>query len=132
MSSALSDQNKTWERLYRRICNLLQQFGNEDAFARGDYWVEDENWGHRQQKIYVNNLRLLEPAVVNLLRAQLADFPGWEIRVAVYIPGVGETWPDMGLTIRAHEIIDGLQREFFPKEFRIFSYEDARPGTERD
>jgi hypothetical protein len=38
----------------------------------------------------------------------------------------------MGLTIRAHEIIDGLQREFFPKEFRIFSYEDARPGTERD
>jgi hypothetical protein len=52
--------------------------------------------------------------------------------VAVYVPGVGEDWPDMGLTIRAHEIVDGLQRSLFPKEFQNLRYEGSRPGTDRD
>jgi hypothetical protein len=38
----------------------------------------------------------------------------------------------MGLTIRAHEIIDGLQRQYFPEPYRSFRYEGSRPGTEYD
>jgi hypothetical protein len=41
-------------------------------------------------------------------------------------------WPDMGLYVRHHEIIDGLQREYFPAEYRGFQYENARVGTEND
>jgi hypothetical protein len=32
----------------------------------------------------------------------------------------------MGLYIRPHEIIDGLQRRYFPKEFQDIAYEGAR------
>ena len=35
----------------------------------------------------------------------------------------------MGLTIRKHEIIDGLQRQYFPEEFQSFRYADSKPGT---
>jgi hypothetical protein len=38
----------------------------------------------------------------------------------------------MGLTIRRHEIIDGLQRQYFPPAYRHFQYPGSRPGTERD
>jgi hypothetical protein len=38
----------------------------------------------------------------------------------------------MGLTIRDHEIIDGLQRQYFPREFQSIRYRGSRPGTERD
>lgn len=54
------------------------------------------------------------------------------IVIAVYVPAVGKTWPDMGLTIRKNEIVDGLQRNHFPPEFQALHYEGSRPGTERD
>jgi hypothetical protein len=59
-------------------------------------------------------------------------FPGWELVVAVAVPGHYDDWPDMGLYVRLHEIIDGLQRKYFPKEFQNFEYEGSRTGTERD
>jgi hypothetical protein len=62
----------------------------------------------------------------------VGEFSKWEIMVAVSIPGPGELWPDMGLTVRSQEIIDGLQRGYFPVEFRDLAYEGSRPGTDRD
>jgi hypothetical protein len=38
----------------------------------------------------------------------------------------------MGLYIRAHEIIDGLRREYFPEPYRSYQYDGSRPGTEDD
>jgi hypothetical protein len=38
----------------------------------------------------------------------------------------------MGLYIRPNEIIDGLQRQFFPKEFQDIEYRRARRGTAFD
>jgi hypothetical protein len=32
----------------------------------------------------------------------------------------------MGLTVRAHEIIDNLKRQYFPKEFQVIEYEGSR------
>ena len=125
-------QAQAWELLYDRVRELLQPFGTESAVRKGDYWVHDENWGFRQHKIYVNNLDLLRPLIIMSLQEQLHDFPEWEIVVAIAIRGDGENWPDMGLTIRAHEIIDGLQRHYFPIEFRDLAYARSRPGTERD
>src|SRR5207302_657725 len=106
--------------------------GTEDARKPGDYWVHDSYWGYPQAKIYINNLALLRPPVIKLLQQVLADFPGWEIMVAVSVRGSGETWPKMGLTIRAPEIVDGLQRQYFPKEFQNIEYEGSRRGTDRD
>lgn len=75
--------------------------------------------------------KLLTTPLISQLKGLLSSFPGHEIIVAIAVRE-GERWPDMGLTIRAHEIIDGLQREHFPPEYRSVSFEGARPGTERD
>jgi hypothetical protein len=111
---------------------LLSQFGKEDACRGADDWVDDANIGYPQQKLYVNNLRLLLPSIVKQVQSLLADFPGWEIVVAVSIPRQGDHWPMMGLTLRFDEIIDGLQTQYFPKEFQSIAYDGSRRGTERD
>jgi hypothetical protein len=38
----------------------------------------------------------------------------------------GKHWPEMGLIVRAREIVDGLQKSFFPEEFRSLRYEGSR------
>lgn len=71
------------------------------------------------------------PVLYKISRGILQKFPSHEIIVAIAVRG-GEHWPDMGLTIRAHEIIDGLKLDYFPPEFRSFNFEGARTGTEDD
>ncbi|HTQ30642.1 MAG TPA: hypothetical protein VMI53_05475 [Opitutaceae bacterium] len=127
-SSDAAGQEQEWEDLYVRLAEILAPVGKSDAFGEADYWLVDDNWGCRQQKLYVSNLRMLAPAIVKSLQASLAQFPNWEIVVAVTVEGVGESWPKMGLIIRPHEIIDGLQRQYFPKEFQVFKYEGSKPG----
>jgi hypothetical protein len=76
---------------------------------------------------------MLDPKIVNALRLLLREFAGWEIVIAIYVrPPEGDSWPDMGLIIREHEIIDGLQRQYFPPEYRSIQYEGSRVGTDRD
>lgn len=122
---------KRWAELYRRVHETLSEYGQEDTHLPGDFWVHDDYWGYPQVKVYLGNLALLRAPLISQLRTLLADFPGHEIIVAIAVSN-GEAWPDMGLTIRSHEIIDGLQREYFPPEYRSVSFEGARPGTERD
>ena len=126
------EQTIEWEKLYGQIVLWLQKFGADNAFGDADFWVLDDNWGPNQQKVYVNALAMLEPKIVAGLRNLLRDFPKWEIVVAVAVSGAGNDWPNMGLTIRASEIIDGLQRSYFPAEFQSFYYEGSKRGTERD
>ena len=121
---------KCWAELYRRVVEILAGFGREDSHVPGDFWVHDDYWGYPQVKIYLGNLALLQTAAIHRLRAVLQEFPGHEIIVAIAVEG--QRWPDMGLTIRQHEIVDGLQRQYFPPEYRSVAFEGSRPGTERD
>jgi hypothetical protein len=131
--AAYIEQNNIFERLYARINKLLEKFGRRDSLlADGDYSVYGDYWGYPQVKVTISNLELLRPNVVNSLRGLIKEFPGWEIVVAVAVDGHLEDWPEMGLYIRPHEIIDGLQRQYFPKEFQDIRYEGGRPGTDRD
>ncbi len=123
-----AEQERVWSILYDRLQKILRQFGKEDFIARADYWLLDDNWGPRQHKLYVNNLKMLAPPIVKRLQASLAEFPDWEIVAAVALEGPGKSWPEMGLIIRANEIVDGLQRQYFPKEFQGIEYEGSRPG----
>jgi hypothetical protein len=125
-------QSREWESLYERLLAVLRQFGTEDYRRTADCWVDDDNIGTRQQKVYVRSLKLLQPYVVQTMRALLSEFPKWEIVVSVSVPGVGDLWPVMGLTVREYEIVDGLQRQYFPPEFRGLHYEGARPGNDGD
>jgi hypothetical protein len=125
-------QPKAWAHLYARLRMQLVKFGTEGGQPGADCWIEEDNWGYWQHKIYVDDLKMLRPQVIESLQRVLDEFPEWEIMVAVAVPGPGETWPDMGITIRTHEIVDGLQRQYFPPEFRNIHYDGSRPGTDRD
>jgi hypothetical protein len=124
----VANQEREWATLYRRLDGVMRQYGRADGMGRGDYWIVDDNWGTRQQKLYVNNLKLLAPRIVKKLQALVVEFPDWEIIVSVDIGAPGKTWPPMGLIIRPKEIIDGLQRAYFPKEFQSIKYTGSRRG----
>jgi hypothetical protein len=56
------------------------------------------------------------------LQRLLADAPGWEILVAIDVPGTERTWPRMGLVVRRDEIIDNLRRDVLPEPYRSLSF----------
>ncbi len=126
------EQSRSWQSLYEKVSALLPDYGTESAIGEGDYWVLDENWGPRQQKVCVFNLIILKPKVIRALQGLLKDYPGWGIMLAVDVPGKEDAWPPMGLIIREHEIIDGLQRQYFPPEYQSIQYEGSRIGTDKD
>ncbi len=124
-----TEQERAWGKLYDRIQRVMNRYGNSNYIGEGDYWLLDDNWGMTQHKLCVNNLKMLEPVIIKRLQACLADYSDWEIVVAVDVPGSGDSWPPMGLIVRPHEMVDGLQRQYFPKEFQGIKYEGSRPGT---
>jgi hypothetical protein len=126
------EQGAEWEALYEQLSRALAPFGKSDAFGEGDYWIVDDNYGPPQHKVYFWNLAMLKPEIVDALRASLREFPDWEIVVAVDVPVTGDNWPNMGLIIRKNEIVDGLQRQYFPPEYQSIQYEGSRVGTDRD
>jgi hypothetical protein len=101
-------------------------------FQDGDFSLVEDYWGFPQVKVNILSLSLLRPDVIAALQVTLADFPEWEIVAAVANHGHFDDWPDMGLLIRQHEIIDGLQRSYFPPQYRSLEYPGSRKGTERD
>jgi hypothetical protein len=127
-----AQQRREWAYLYDRIREVLRQFGEEDDYPeRKDYWFVNENWGLWQHKIETSNLEMVRPVVVKSLQKLLQGYPNWDIAIAVASPEKENAWPAMGLTIRDDEIIDGLQRQYFPKEFQTIVYEGSRPQGSR-
>ncbi len=120
-----------WQEFYDRIRGYVLTLGTEGIEATDDCWIDDDYLG-RYQTIYVHNMKLLSPEIVSTLHAMVSDYPGWEIIVTVSLHGPGEEWPEVGLTIRPHEIIDGLQRQYFPPEYRDLAYAGSRQGTALD
>ena len=125
-------QEKVWAALYDRISAVLSRFGTEDHYGGGDYLVVDDNYGHRRHTIEIHKLRMLDPTLVRMLRALLAELPDWEVVIAVDVPGTEKSWPRMGVVIRKNEVVDGLQRGHFPPEFQKIEFEESRPGTGYD
>jgi hypothetical protein len=126
------EQWRIWDSLYEQIQAILNRFGVEDHLGRADYLLVDDNYGWQQHNIEIHKLRMLDPELVKALKALLRQAPDWQIVIVVDIPGTEQTWPRMGLIIRDHEIIDGLQREYLPPEFQALAYEGSRPGTGYD
>jgi hypothetical protein len=115
-----TEQERAWAKLHADILETLHHFGVEDQLGKGDYLLVTDNYGWLRHTIEVHRLHMLQPAIVRQLQALLRKFPDWEIVMAVDVPGTEGLWPPMGLTIRANEIIDDLQRSYLPAEFSTF------------
>jgi hypothetical protein len=129
-----SDYEKNWDALYAKMGGVLSEYGVEAATrADGDYWIVDRPYGFDQHKVYFSTLRMLAPEVIYSLQSLLSKFKNWEIFVTVFARSPeGDEWPEMGLTLREHEIIDSLQRQYFPPEYQSIQYERSRVGTDKD
>lgn len=125
-------QEEVWTQLHHAVTETLAQYGTKNAFGEGDYWINDDNYGWARIQVGIQNLNLYRPAIVHELRSLLSDLPGWAITMAVDVVGKEKSWPLMGVTIRKHEIIDGLNRDILPEVFRTYHYADSRPGTGYD
>jgi|SRR5215831_14565943 len=122
----MEEQGREWLALYHEIREILQQFGEEDDYLQEkDYHLVYDNLGLWQHKIETSNLEMVRPAVIGSLRKVLAGYPNWEIVIAV--SNSEKAWPPMGLVIRDDEIIDGLQRRYFPAGVSDHRYEGSRP-----
>ncbi|MFC5067651.1 hypothetical protein [Flaviflagellibacter deserti] len=119
-----------WQLLFDSI---QLYFSNRGYDEDQDYWILEDDYGFPSQQIVVSNLFLLQPTIMQGLRKLLDLFPEWQIFVGVDVSQHGElSAPEMGLILRRHEVIDGLQRAWLPLEFRELMYEDSRPGTVMD
>lgn len=125
-------QDQIWNGLYLAIVDFLKLYGKEDACGDGDYWVVDDNYGWRRHTIDVFDLKMFDVVIVKGLRRLLQNIPNWDIVLVLDTPGVGETIPPMGVTIRRNEIIDGLQRQYLPARFRNLEIPGSRRGTGYD
>jgi len=59
---------------------------------------------------------MLQQTLIASLQSLLSFYPDWEIKVSIDITEKVQSWPEMGLIIRAREIVDQLQRQFLPEE----------------
>ncbi|HVV78360.1 MAG TPA: hypothetical protein VHD59_01945 [Pseudolabrys sp.] len=126
------EQDFIWQRLHKQVAKLLSRYGVNDATGKADYLIVDDNYGWHRVIVPVQRLHMFRAEIVAGLRALLQPLPaGWEITYVVDVPGKEKEWPKMGLTIRKHEIIDGLQRHLMPELVNTF-YEGGRPGTGDD
>jgi hypothetical protein len=128
-----AQQAETFDRLYGRVDNLLERFRCPNFLSEqqyGDYSVHGDYAEPSQVVVFVSNLKMLRPEVVSALQDLVKRFPGWEIELRVALWDHLKDWPEMGLFVRSGEIIDDLQRQYFPKEFQNFHYEGARGDGE--
>lgn len=124
-----AEQWRQWDALYARLGEIMRRYGKEDWLGSADYWIVSDNYGPRRHIIYIQNLKMLSRDIVKQIQASLADYPDWEIVLDVSPRQYGQTWPAMSLTVSADEIIDGLQRQYFPKEFQGIEYEGSRRAS---
>jgi len=122
MDRTTAEQEMDWQRLHDKITATLDRFGQKDPFGKGDYWLLDENWGWYAHQLEFQNLNLFRPETVKSLQALLVDFPDWEIMIRVSVPAMEGKWRGMGLIVWCDKVVDELQRQYLPKEFRNYVY----------
>jgi len=99
----------------------------------GDFSVHGDYSEYPQVVVFIHNLELLrQQPVVSALQQLLQELPGWQIDLMVGLWDHLKDWPNMGISIRTGEIVDALQRQYFPQEFQDLAYEGARRGTVAD
>jgi hypothetical protein len=124
--------NREWKELYERLKLALHKYG-EDDIDGGDYYLVEENFDHYMHQVEFHKLHMLRPEIVMALQGLLSGYPDWEIEISLRIPERGIVIdPGQVLTLHDDEIIDALDRELVPKEYR-FEYPGSRlPQRKRE
>jgi hypothetical protein len=87
--------------------------------------------------LFTDNALLLAAPAIKALQGLLVSFPDWEIIICVTnresdsedVRLYGFEWPDSQVIIRDDAVIDSLNRDHLPQEFRELVIEGSRPDT---
>ena len=117
--------------LYKRLSRTLRPFGRNWR----DYFLLKTRSSAYCQLVLTNNSLILHPRAIKSLQSVLIDFPDWEIVISVVnresesedVRKWGYEWPTSEVIIRDDEIVDALDRENLPMEFRDLVIEGSRP-----
>jgi hypothetical protein len=127
-----NEQYAIFELLRERVDKLLENFGRPDFTSGqrvGDYFVHGDYNEYPRVVVFVGNLKLLRPTVVNAVQRLVKEFPGWQVDLMVALLDRAKDWPNMGLSVRSNEIVDDLKIQYFPRDFQDLGYEGSRRGT---
>lgn len=130
-----SEQYEVFERLCEFVEKVLERFGRPDYLPgqrHGDFQVHCDYSEYPQVVVFIHNLELLRQPAVSALQGLVREFPGWQIDLMVGLWDHLKDWPNMGISIRANEIVDDLRREYLPKEYQNLTFEGARRGSVLD
>jgi hypothetical protein len=112
----MPSREEEWEALYSELLTLLAQFGRNDPFGDGDYWLVDDDWGGHRQKVCVSSPTFwshdVQVAIQELLKR---SFTHWGM-VVVFEKASGLDRP--GLAVYAKRIVHERRAGLTPRRAR--------------
>ena len=116
-------QCQEWESIYGTLKSTLAEYGHEDAFGAGDFWVVDDNYGSPQHKVCVFKPSFLtRPMVTAIQRILMGQTLQWEVLLSFDDSNSKRHPDDLGLLVRAREVIEYLNtdrlRKLYGNEFQ--------------
>ena len=116
-----ASKRERWQRLYDRLCSILSEFGVEDAYGDGDFFVVDDFYVD-QQKVYITSWHMLERPFIGSISALVSgEFPEFEVLVQISArTSDGERCGARGVIVRSQGIEDCIDRSKLPAGMRDF------------
>ena len=116
-------QSQEWESIYEALKSALAEYGHEDAFGVGDFWVVDDNYGSPQHKVCVSKPTFLtRPMVTAVQRILTGRTLQWEVLLSFDDSNSKRHPDDLGLMVRESEVIEHLNadrlRKLYGNEFQ--------------
>jgi hypothetical protein len=76
----MASREQEWEELYDQLRDALAEFGTNDAFGNGEYWVLDDDYGGYHQKICIGDVNFWTARMEKKIRDILVKhFPRWGV-----------------------------------------------------
>ena len=94
-----------WEALIRALDAVLIQFGKEDAYGEGDYWILDDDYEGPSLKVYISRLGFVTAELVSAIQQALQATPHWKVLLLFNEPPDGSPRSSSGLTIQ-HDTVE--------------------------
>ena len=91
--------DEKWKDLYLSLGEVLSQFGREDPYGNGDYWLVDDDYGDTAHKVCVSRIAFLSPELIVAVQRALTDLPDWSVLLQIDEQSDGAPASSTGVTV---------------------------------
>ena len=100
-----SQHDQEWQALYDALGAVLIQFGKEDAYGNGDYWIVDDSYGTPCHKVCISRLGFVTPHLISAIQRALQATPHWKVLLQIDETLDGVPGSSSGLTVH-HDTVE--------------------------